>query len=578
VDADEERAEHLRSGREQARERRAAAYGARRRRRRRRAGAAAVALLLLAAGAALAARIARPALHVDGPAHGALLGHAALERLAFRERVSRAALAKQRWTLDGRRVEPRLAAGAAVLRPRGLADGTHVLSVTATAGFLRWSARRTFTFTVDTTPPTVRLRRPAVAPAATALVAAGTTAGAVELRAGGRHVPLHRGRFEVRLAPPLPASLVLVARDRAGNVVRYRMPITEVPRRPAAPVRAVHVTAYGWADPTLREGVLALIREHRIDAVEIDLKDESGVVGWPAPVPLARRIDAVQQIFDLGAVVRRLHGMGVRVIGRVVCFRDPMLAAAAWRAHERDQVIQTPGGAPYAGYGGFTNFASETVRRYNVDIAVAAAKLGVDDILYDYVRRPDGPIGSMRFPGLHGPPEQAIVGFLADTRHALAPRTFLGASVFGVAATRPSEVAQDIPAMAREVDYIAPMVYPSHWAPGEYDVADPNAQPYEIVRRSLADFARDVRGTGARIVPWLQDFSLGVAYGPEQVRAQIRAARDEGMPEFVLWDPAVTYTAGALDRDAPAGALGTAPAQQPEHAPGLVRLRAAGRL
>ena len=78
--------------------------------------------------------------------------------------------------------------------------------------------------------------------------------------------------------------------------------------------------------------------------------------------------------------------------------------------------------------------------------------------------------------------------------------------------------------MARQVDYIAPMVYPSHWGRGEYDVPDPNAQPYEIVRRSLAAFRRDVHGTGARIVPWLQDFSLGIAYGPAEVRAQIEAS------------------------------------------------------
>ena len=131
----------------------------------------------------------------------------------------------------------------------------------------------------------------------------------------------------------------------------------------------------------------------------------------------------------------------------------------------------------------------------------------------------------------------------------MAYDVFLGASVFGVAATRPLEVAQDIPAMAREVDYIAPMLYPSHWAPGEYGVSHPNGQPYAIVRRSLADFKRQTKGTGARVVPWLQDFSLGVRYGPAQVRAQIRAARDLGIREFLLWDPLVTYTAAALDRE-----------------------------
>jgi hypothetical protein len=158
----------------------------------------------------------------------------------------------------------------------------------------------------------------------------------------------------------------------------------------------------------------------------------------------------------------------------------------------------------------------------------------------------------MRFPGLHGSPSAAIVGFLRETRLALRPyKTMLGASVFGIAATRPDQVAQDVPAMARQVDYIAPLVYPSHWGRGEYNVSDPNAEPFAIVERSLFDFQRDVGGTPARLVPWLQDFSLGgVVYGPPQVRAQITAARKLGVDEFLLWDPGVTYTAAALEPNA----------------------------
>src|SRR5439155_903467 len=208
-------------------------------------------------------------------------------------------------------------------------------------------------------------------------------------------------------------------------------PVTRVPRRPPEPLRAVHVTAFGWADRTLRAGVLALIGEHRINAVELDLKDESGVVGFGSDVRLAQEIGAAQPIYNLREAVQLLHGRGVRVIGRLVCFRDPLLAAKAWRTARRDWVIQTPGGGPYAGYGGFTNFADESVRRYQIAIAVNAARLGVD-------------------------------------------------------------------------------------------------------------------GTGARVVPWLQDFTLGVRYGPAQVRAEIDAARSDGIDEFLLWDPEVTYTAGAL--------------------------------
>jgi hypothetical protein len=101
--------------------------------------------------------------------------------------------------------------------------------------------------------------------------------------------------------------------------------------------------------------------------------------------------------------------------------------------------------------------------------------------------------------------------------------------------------------MAETVDYVAPMVYPSHWGPGEYGVANPNSSPYDITYRSLVDFQEQVGASGATVVAWLQDFSLGVEYGPEEVRAQIDAAADAGVLDFLLWDAAATYTAAALD-------------------------------
>jgi peptidoglycan/xylan/chitin deacetylase (PgdA/CDA1 family) len=166
----------------------------------------------------------------------------------------------------------------------------------------------------------------------------------------------------------------------------------------------------------------------------------------------------------------------------------------------------------------------------------------------------------MVFPGFEGDPSDPIVSFLVDSREALAPTgTLTGVSVFGIAVTRPDEIAQDVSRMAPEVDYIAPMVYPSHWGTGEYGLSSPESQPYEIVAASLADYERAVRGTGARVVPWLQDFSLGVEYGPAEVRAQIDAARDVGIDEWLLWDPAVTYTTAALDSKAKLPTTGLKP-------------------
>ena len=100
--------------------------------------------------------------------------------------------------------------------------------------------------------------------------------------------------------------------------------------------------------------------------------------------------------------------------------------------------------------------------------------------------------------------------------------------------------------MSRSVDFVAPMIYPSHWGTGEYGVANPNAQPYDIVFRSLQDFRAATAGTGAKVAPWLQDFSLGVTYGDAELRAQIDATRDAGIDSFFLWNAATRYHGGGL--------------------------------
>jgi peptidoglycan/xylan/chitin deacetylase (PgdA/CDA1 family) len=537
-------------------------------------GAVALAAAALA-GVTTAARSAfRPSLAIDGPGPGAVIGRADAAKLAFAVRANHALLAKQRWKLDGRDVTAhvRFAAGRLVLRPRHLADGEHTLEVTQRGGFLGASARHRSSFVVDLQPPEIRLVKPLKVNRWRPLQLAARTEPQARVTVDGREARVRSdGRVSASVAPPVPAKVVVAVVDTAGNRVTKRLRVSIVPRRPAVSVRGVHVTAYGWADNALRRGVLKLIVEHRINAIEIDLKDEGGLVGFDPSIPLARRIGAAQSVYDLGRIVRQMHARGVRVIGRIVCFRDPLLARAAWKGGRREEVVQTPTGGPYAGYGGFTNFANSTVRRYNIDIAVAAARSGIDDVLYDYVRRPDGPLRTMRFPGLQGSPSRAIVAFVRETRLALRPYgTYLGVSVFGVAATRPDEVAQDIPRMASEADYVAPMVYPSHWGAGEYNVANPNAQPYAIVARSLRDFERDTQSTGARIVPWLQDFTLGVTYGPPEVRAQIDAARRVGIDEFLLWDPLVTYTAEALTPNAPLFSHGLA---KPKAAAGRVSHR-----
>jgi len=488
---------------------------------------------------------------VNGLTDNAILTSSALaaHEIRFAVKPNRG-LDRSTLELDGVPVpdERRRVHEASVLwQPERLAEGRHeiVLSVPRPG---MGDARFRHRFTVDDTPPPIGV--PPLLDAA-GVCDAVTVRGRVEpsstLTLDGAPLAHKNGSFALDYEQPPARPLTLTATDQAGNSTAMEV---------IAPVRypggqGVHVTAAAWGYEPLRKGILALIDARLISAVQLDLKDEGGIVGYDSRNAMANQIGAVQPEYKLKETVADLKRRGVRVIGRVVAFRDAPLATWAWNNGRRDWVVQTPGGKMLDAYGGFSNPAHPEVHRYNLDIALEAADAGIDDILWDYVRRPEGDPATMVIPGIPGQVDSsstAVVNFLSTTHAALRERcVYQGASVFGIAADRPDAVGQDIPRIARHVEYIAPMLYPSHWVNGEYGVTNPNKQPYDIIKATLADFQVKTAGTGVALVPWLQDFSYGHPYGPAEVKAQIDASASLGVRDWLLWNAAVVYTTGALD-------------------------------
>jgi len=512
----------------------------------------------LVAGSALGAVRAagEPAeLLLDGPEEDAVVGGSEAGQLAFRIAGSDPALLDSvRVLLDGEDVtaEAERTGDAVVLRPAGLADGEHRLEVEATRPFPRGDLSMARTFALDTTPPRIEVLEPTGPVQPGEPVTLRARVGSSGVTVDGLPVAVDEGHIEHTWPTAPGAPVTVAASDAHGNRTQTVVPIeVSLPGDDgAAPIRAVHMSPTAWAVDDLREPILALLDEGRINTIELDLKNEAGEIGYASQVPLAQQIGSPAPAYDLADVVTHLHARGARVVGRLVAFRDPVLAAWAQEQGRLDMVVQDASGGVYGAYdGGFTNPAHPEVAEYNLAIAEEAASLGIDDVLWDYLRRPEGRASSIRYAGLDGTDlAPTIVGFLAAAEQRLEPYgARQGASVFGIAATQPDSVAQPIPAMAQHLAYVAPMVYPSHWARGEYGVAHPDAQPYDIVAASLPAFQEAVEGTDAKVIPWLQDFTLGVRYGPDEVRAQIDAGASLGIDGFFLWDPSATYTGAALD-------------------------------
>jgi hypothetical protein len=323
-------------------------------------------------------------------------------------------------------------------------------------------------------------------------------------------------------------------------------PAVTGPRSLPIEIRGVHVTMGLASLPGKLEQYVEL-EQDGLTALELDVKDENGQIGFTSPsLRLARSAGATRTFYKPHAAARLVHEHGVYLIGRVVVFEDPALSA-----ERPDLAVRRHDGSVWKdGAGlGWTNPYDTRVWKYNVDVAVAAAHAGFDEILFDYVRFPsDGDVAGAVYAGRGTRPRQAVVpAFLRYAVRRLEPLgARVSAAVFGLSASRDMGIGQIPRLMAPSLDAVYPMTYPSLFGPGELGLSDPSASPGATVSLALRGFRRSVRDTDALLVPWVQDFSFTRTFGLEQVKAQIEAARLAGAKGYLLWNAEGLYTDGAL--------------------------------
>jgi hypothetical protein len=283
----------------------------------------------------------------------------------------------------------------------------------------------------------------------------------------------------------------------------------------------------------------------------IDIKGDRGFVCFRSGLALATEIGAqkIVTVPDMPALLHRLHKEGIYTIGRIVTFKDNVLGTA------KPELALRRNGTIFKDREGLTwvdPFLAD-VRKYNIDLAVSAAKAGFDEIQFDYVRFPDAKGVEFSEPSTEESRPQAITDFLKQARDKLVPyNVFLAADVFGYICWNPGDtgIGQDITRLSGVLDYISPMLYPSGFLYGIPKYRDAVAHPYEIVRFSL-DRARERAGIDAvRFRPWLQAFADYAfdkrQFGRKEIQAQIQAAESFGADGWILWNPRNIYSADSL--------------------------------
>jgi len=309
--------------------------------------------------------------------------------------------------------------------------------------------------------------------------------------------------------------------------------------------------------------LIEIIDTTEANAIVIDIKEE--LIFYDSQVKFFQDAGTVRPIIDLPALLKKFQDRDIYTIARQVVFKDSLVAE-----NRPDlAVLNSQTGDLWRDMNGvsWVNPMVHELWEANSDLAVEAAELGFDEIQYDYVRFPtDGDLSTTDF-GIENTQENrenAILKLLKMTREKLLPTgAKLSADVFGYTLLVDDDlgIGQNFVKVAEYVDYLSPMVYPSHFPNGSIAVdGHPNDFPYETIEISMRAGKKKLGGDASQIRPWLQDFSFFdlMPYGDDEVRAQIDAAEDVGTSGWLLWDPNNEYHPGALDpeeSDKPAAVL-----------------------
>jgi hypothetical protein len=347
----------------------------------------------------------------------------------------------------------------------------------------------------------------------------------------------------------------VIAHADTDTVVRARVPASLHPTPPVLdslmkgtlPVRGLYVFRFA-ANARRMKKLLAIADSTEINAFVIDVKDEFGLNFNPTDPLLKKNAGTQSKATHLAEVVDTIRAHGILPIARIVVFKDSVTAR-----NNPDHTIRKADGSPWHDKKGQTwvNPYANAIWEYNFRVAEEAIKMGFGEIQFDYIRFPE-PYRSLPpqvFPEQKGRSKpQVLAEFLSTARDRFAKlgvRTT--ADIFGLVTTVGGalEVGQKWEPISQSVDAVLPMVYPSHYPPGSFQLPHPNADPYDVIHIAISrarerDEKLGIKGEHVR--PWLQAFSIGLPkYGAHEIEEQKRAVYDSGYDGWILWEPGTRY-------------------------------------
>lgn len=319
---------------------------------------------------------------------------------------------------------------------------------------------------------------------------------------------------------------------------------------PEQTVKALYLTAYSAGNPKKLDEIIKLIDETELNAVVIDIKDYSGQVLYNSQVGLIKQLGLKDnRLGDVGALIKKLHDHNIYVIARQTVFQDPELAEK-----RPEWAIKDKRGGLWRDRKGlaWVDAANKKIWRHNLNIAQEAVALGFDEINFDYVRFPsDGDMKNIVL-NLNGQKKYEVMRdfFIFLNQHLSKEPVWISLDFFGLTTEAVGEndmsIGQRIVDAVNEVDYISPMMYPSHYYSGHLGFKNPAEHPAEVIENGMKLGAPFFENSRAQFRPWLQAFDVGAVYDAKKIRAQIDAVEKYTDAGWLLWNAANRYTKAGL--------------------------------
>ena len=301
-------------------------------------------------------------------------------------------------------------------------------------------------------------------------------------------------------------------------------------------IRGLYLNGYLYGDDSFKENIHSFINSTIINTVVLDVKSDNGHILFETRVEEAANINAIRKKYDKEDLSYYKEN-NIYLIGRVVAFQDPLYV----KNHVDSAVWDTRTNQPYRqGKQYFLDPSDKQARQYVMDIAVDACLLGFNEIQFDYIRYPDTNYKYMKF-DLESTIEnrvETINSFLLQAQEMLhSEGCLVSADIFGYVLTNKLDggIGQNLESIIGSVDFVSPMVYPSHYSRGSFGFTSPNAHPYEVVSSALDDGLERIESRYP-VRPYLQGFW----HTEEEILEGIRAAEDKNL-SWILWNSLSRY-------------------------------------